>query len=230
MTKIENLGQWQLDKNVPNTKRFVEVKIWFTYPDPKQFIEFNPKERIKQIDSVHKTSLEKLIALNLFDEYESSGTKKRPIAVKTKIKFASLTQLNKLDFVKSISIESIDHAMQIKVSEVPYDKYFCVKMTVSIEIEGLAPKKQQIEKRFVLIKAISSDDAYEKLEKQKDNYSAPYLNSDGRFVRWRIDSFDDCYETDIINPNDFNNPAGVEVYSKLSTRKSKRRIIWDGKF
>lgn len=83
-------------QKVPNSKRFAKVKIGFTYPDPKQFAGFKPKEHIKQIDSVYKTSLEKLFALNLFEEFETIRTKKRPVAVKAKIKFASLTQLNSL--------------------------------------------------------------------------------------------------------------------------------------
>jgi len=44
---------------------------------------------------------------------------------------------------------------------------------------------------------LSQEDAYLKLEKKKDDYIQPYLNSDGRFVRWRIESFDDSYETEI---------------------------------
>jgi hypothetical protein len=59
------------------------------------------------------------------------------------------------------------------------------------------------------------------LEKQKERYVEPYLNSDGRFVRWRIDAFDDCYLTDILSPADSDNPEGVEVYSKLKSRKTK---------
>ncbi|HEX8022879.1 MAG TPA: DUF4288 domain-containing protein [Mucilaginibacter sp.] len=105
-----------------------------------------------------------------------------------------------------------------------------MKMTVVIEEEGILPKKQQIEKRFVLIKAKSGEDAYEQLEKREHEYARPYLNPYGRFVRWRVECYDDCYETDIESPADLDNPAGVEVYSKLSIRKNKDKAIWDGKF
>ena len=129
-----------------------------------------------------------------------------------------------------IQIQSIDGAvLQVKEATVP-DRYFCIKMTVVIEVEGISTKKQEIEKRFVLIKAKSSDDAYEKLEKREDEYAAPYLNPYGRFVRWRIESYDDCFVTDIESPADLDNPAGVEVYSKLSKRKNTAKIPWDGKF
>jgi len=68
-----------------------------------------------------------------------------------------------------------------------------------------------------------------KSEKKKDDYIQPYLNSHGRFVRWRIESFDDSYETEIKNVNDLNTPDGVEVYSKLRSRRLTKEKAWDGK-
>jgi hypothetical protein len=82
---------------------------------------------------------------------------------------------------------------------------------------------------LVLIKAKLFDDAYEKLAQQKDNYATRYLDADGRLVSWRIDSFDDCFATDIISKDDLDNREGVEVYSKLKSRKNKSGAIWDGK-
>jgi len=102
-------------------------------------------------------------------------------------------------------------------------------MTIVIEIEGFEDGLQQIEDRFVIIRAKSQEDAYLKLEKKKDDYIQPYLNSHGRFVRWRIESFDDSYETEIKNVNDLNTPDGVEVYSKLRSRRLTKEKAWDGK-
>ena len=230
MKKIYGLTDWVLDKSIPNSKRFVTLKIGLKYPDTKQFIEFRPKERIKKIDDIFSSNLKQLLALKLFDSYEVNGTKKRPQGVTAKIKFNLLNAIAKLDFVASCWIESIDYATKIEKNEPVKSRYFCVKMTVVIEVEGIKSRKQSIEQRFVLINATSSDDAYDKLEKQKDDYNEPYLNSDGRFVRWRIESFDDCYETDINTPKDLDRPEGVEVYSKLKSRRLKDKTVWDGKF
>ncbi|WP_295671822.1 DUF4288 domain-containing protein [uncultured Mucilaginibacter sp.] len=230
MKNIYNLEDWKLNKDILNAQRFVEVKINLKYPESEQFIGFKPKERIKRINLDHQIKLNELLALNLFDKYEINGTKKRPLGVKAKIKYNSLSIINKLSYVSSIWIESVDHAVNIKKEEIATEKYFCVKMTVAIDIEGISCKKQDIEKRFVLIKAMSSDEAYEKLEKTKETYTTRYLNSDGRFVRWKIESFDDCYETDIISPKDLDEEAGVEVYSKLKSRKRKSTDVWDGAF
>ncbi|MFC0517456.1 DUF4288 domain-containing protein [Mucilaginibacter angelicae] len=230
MKEIYGLKDWVLDKKISNTKRFAVVKIVLLYPEQDLFNNLKPKERVKAINKNFRDNYEKLIALELFESFEISGPKKRPQSVIAKLKYNRLKNVAMLDYVASIWIQSIEHAEPLIREKVLPDKYFCVKMTVVIEEEGILPKKQQIEKRFVLIKAKSGDDAYEQLEKRGHEYTRPYLNPHGRFVRWRIDSYDDCYETDIESPVDLDNPVGVEVYSKLSTRKNKDKTTWDGKF
>jgi hypothetical protein len=131
-----------------------------------------------------------------------------------------------LDCIGYVSIKKIDKAKEKKAK--PTQNFYCVKMTVAIEIEGKNKGLQTIEERFVLIKAKSFDDAYDKLEAKKGNYGEPYLNSSGELVRWKIERFDDCYITDIHNFKDLNDPDGVEVYSKLKTRRLTKERTWDG--
>ncbi len=232
MKKVYGLENWVLDSNVKNDKRLVNLKIMLSYPYPDQrvLIDIKPKERLKKIDEGFKNAFKKLVNLNWFEYDELIGTKKRPTGLKTKVKYTTLRKLDKLDLVGSIWIESVEHATKIEAESKIQDKFFCVKMTVVIEIEGISRKKQDIEKRLVLIKARSAEDAYQKLRDQKDEYAKPYLNPGGRFVRWRIDSFDDCFETDMNSIEEMNDAEGVEVYSKLKSRKNEAKAIWDGKF
>lgn len=230
MKEIYGLKDWVLDKKIPNTNRFAVVKIILQYPEQESLINLKPKERIKAIDKSFRDNYQKLITIALFESLEIQSSKKRPRFIIAKLKYNQLEKLTKPDYLDSVWIQSIDDAvLKVKETVLP-DKYFCVKMTVIIEEEGVSSKKQDIEKRFVLIKAKSFDDAYEKLEKRQDEYVAPYLNPYGRFVRWRIESYDDCFVTDIESPADLDDPAGVEVYSKLSKRKNTGKSPWDGKF
>lgn len=232
MGKINGLEDWKLDKAIPNSKRFATVNITLQYPyaDQRVLIDFEPKERVKKTDQAYKDRLKSLIDLKLISEYDVIGKKKRPTGIATRIKFGDLKKINNLDIVASIGIISIDHAVKAVKAEVLTEKYFCVKMTVVIEEEGKIPKNQNIEKRFVLIKAFSFEDAYEKVEKRADTYSVPYLNTYGRFVRWRIESYDDCFEAEIETPADLDSPKGVEVFSTLKSRKNKTKKAWDGRF
>ncbi len=228
MKNIHGLEDWELEKEIPDTKRKANISIGLKYPDQEQFADLKPKFRIKAIDKIHKDNLDKLVALNLFRSYEITGTKKRPQGVKATILFNALKKLDKLDYISGISILTIDNAAKLPQKVIDPIRFFCVKMTDIIEIEGILNKKHQVEQRFVLIKAKSFDEAYEKIESQKSTYEVRYLNTDGRFVRWHIDSLDDCYETDIIQAADIDNDEGVEVYSKITLKKNKKKTVWDG--
>src|SRR5258708_10047545 len=113
MKNIHDIKDWKLDRGVSNAERSTVVDIGLKYPDEKQFMELKPKERIKLIDKEFKSNLDKLVALNLFDEYEVNGTKKRPNGVKAKIKFNKFALLDNIDFISGIHILSIEYASNI---------------------------------------------------------------------------------------------------------------------
>ena len=225
--KILNLNDWSLNVEFPADLRFVDVVIRLQYVDINSISQFEPKERKKRIAEDQKEKFNKLIQTNLFDNYEIIGTSKNPRGIKTRIAFSILNDIETLDFVASIFINKIDGARKRRQKKEL--AFYCVKMTVVIEIEGFEDGLQQIEDRFVIIRAKSQEDAYLKLEKTKDDHVQPYLNSDGRFVRWRIESFDDSYETEIKSVGDLNNPDGIEVYSKFRSRRLTKEKAWDGK-
>jgi len=229
MSKIDFLTDWKLNSDVESGTQLVRVTIGLKYPDPLQFIPLEPKERISQINLTYKENLKRLIALGLFHKYEVTGAKRRPTGVKTTVHYNSLSILEQLDFIGGVTIGLVEGAVLRKPRVLSKPKYFCVKMTVIIEIEGVLAKTESVEDRSVLIRAKSTEGAYEQLEKQKDRYAVTYLNSDGRFVRWRIESFDDCYEVELFDKKGFNSSEGVEVYSKLRSRKTRRSIAWDGR-
>jgi hypothetical protein len=227
MKNLFNMDDWILDKNTPVKNTLADISINLVYPDHQQFLKLKPKERVRKIDEYLAGNLARLDKLNLFDDCVIEGTKKHPTGIKTKVRLPVLNELSKLDFIK-VRINSIDNATKIAVETVPTASFFCVRMTVAIEIENLKTKKENYEQRFVMIKAESFEDAYAKIEKNKGDYATPYLNSDGRLVRWRIESFDDCFAMGAIEPADLNNTEGIEIYSKLKTRK--RKSYWDGKY
>jgi hypothetical protein len=220
------MDDWILDNKIPVKNTLADISISLIYPDYQQFLQLKPKERVRKIDEYLKANLDKLISFKLFDNYTTIGTKRRPTSVKTKVMLHVLSKLSELDFI-NVRIDAIDGATPVEKNIAPVAGFFCVRMTIAIEIENLKTKKQDIEQRFVMLKAESFEDAYAKIERNKDDYATPYLNPDGRLVRWRVESFDDCFDIGTIELADFNNPEGIEVYSKLKTRK--RKSYWDGK-
>lgn len=218
------LNEWSLDQNFTDKMRFVDLNIHLKYTDVDSLSEFEPKERKRLIAKDHREKFNKLIQINLFHDYKLIGTVYRPQGIQTRIAFSALKEIEHLDFVGGIFIKKIDGARKKRERKQPV--FYCVKMTVIVQIEGFNNGLQTVEDRLVIIRAKSQEDAYGKLEKQKDEL--PYLNSDGRFVRWRIESFDDCYETDIKSFKDLSNPQGAEVYSKFRSRRLTKDRAWNG--
>ncbi|WP_028981068.1 DUF4288 domain-containing protein [Sporocytophaga myxococcoides] len=227
MSSIKGLEDWILDKGFPDEKRNVEVSIHPKYIDIKTIYNISPKERKAKVAEDRKQKIEKIIKLNLFTSYEVSGSPGKPSGLKAKIPFLLLSKLNKIQSIAYFSINKVDKAKRRKIKS--SHEYYCVKMTVVVEVEKQKKGKQTIEDRMVLIKAKSFDDAYKKMEKVKNKKAEPYLNIHGELVRWRIESLDDCFVTDINTPEDLNNPEGVEVYSKLKGRRLTEERVWNGK-
>lgn len=227
MKKILGIDEWVLTGKTNIDKRRVDVSIYLKYPDTKSLLKIPAKDRVKTIDQDQKNKFDKLVATNLFDKYTKLGTDKRPAGIRTKVLYSVLNKIDKLSYIQHAYVTRIELAKKT-IKPKPLS-FFCVKMTVAVEVEGVKKGNQTVEERFVLVKANSFDDAYKRVEKQKKNYSEPYLNPYGQFVRWRVESLDDCYATDINSMTDLNNPEGVEVYSILKTRRLTEKRSWDGK-
>jgi hypothetical protein len=202
--------------------KLFRARIHLKYPELEEMLKLSPKQRIEYIENEYKRKFNLLIGTGLIGEFEIIGSEKRVTGVTAKISKDILFEIEKFPYVDLVSVEKKD-----SVKRKP--SFYCVKMTVAIEIENAERGFQSYEQRFVLIKAESVEKAYEKIEQIKDDYSKPYLNSDGYLVRWRIESLDDCYETGISSLKEFDNPEGVEVFSTLKRRKLTKDRIWDGK-
>ena len=227
MEKLVGLNEWVIDEAISGKERLAEASIYLRYPDLATLKELLPSERKKRIDLELRERFRELISRISVKEYALLGKKTQPIGIKTTLTLDALKDISTFDCVWHIFIDKVSAAKKRRIRA--SKSFYCIKMTVAIEIEGLEKGMQTFEERFVIVKAKSQDDAYLKMEKQRESYAAPYLNSDGRQVRWRIESFDDCYETGVGKLSEFNNPEGVEVYSKLNKRKLTPERIWDGK-
>ncbi len=228
MKKVNEISEWKFTKEISDTERIVDVSIHLKYPETKDLIKFSPVERKNKIKLELKSNFQKLLDTGIFKDYTLIGTKSKPAGITAKIPFSFLHKISKISFVRTVFINKISHAKRIK-SDHSTKNYYCVRMTVAIEIEGKKKGLQTFEDRFVLIRANSFDDAYKKIEKQKKKYAEPYLNSNGELVRWKIESLDDCFLTEINSHDDLNNPEGVEVFSVLKERRLTKERTWSGK-
>jgi hypothetical protein len=222
MSKLD-LSQWKLDSKFNDDEHVAAVTIHLQYPDIKPLLPLSPKERVKAIDLHYRSAFKELLTKADLIGHDTISNAKRPIGLKGTLTLDKLKKMSDLEMISYIIIHDITNAELVE-NEVmaPKQRFYCVKMTVVADIEGVESKTQTVKERMMLIKASSFDDAYEKLELQGDNYAEPYLNTDGRLVSWRVESFDDCFETDIDSINDLDNEEGVEVYSKWRLRRRRK--------
>lgn len=228
MKKIYNLEAWQFDSKITMAKQAVSASIRFKYIDLKKVITLVPKERIASIDRYYRDGFSRLLEAGLFSSYTLVGSKRRPTGVEVVMSAGKLEKIARFRFVESVFIHPPKGEEKVRKEDI--NQFFCIKMTVAIQVEGMRDGFQSYDERFVLIKAKSFDDAYKKIERQLKKHEAkPYLNTYGNLVRWKVERLDDCYKTDILTVSDLDKPEGVEVYSVLKKRKLTKERYWDGK-
>lgn len=123
--------------------------------------------------------------------------------------------------VESIYVTRIAGRHRHRQPKTPLE-WYCVRALVVIRVELAKSGMQNIEDRFMLVRASSAEDAKERLRQQWREYARRYLNSEGQMVSWQFDRVVDVYsmcETDI-------DPTGTEVYSKLGHRRMRPKYVW----
>lgn len=116
--------------------------------------------------------------------------------------------------VSSVHVERVQGRRHRRQARPPLD-WFCVRGSVAVLIEGQLSGMQTMEDRFLLVRAMTCEDAERKLEREWREYSVPYLNPDGFLVSWTLEKVIDVYHLF----DEHLDPDGVEVYSQLSQRR-----------
>jgi len=100
--------------------------------------------------------------------------------------------------------------------------WYCVRGNVALQVEGQKTGMQVVEDRFVVTRATSFEHAVRRLRTEWASYSRPYLNPEGRLVRWQLEHIKDVYLIDDLEQL----PDPTEVYSRLSSRRMKQEYVW----
>jgi Domain of unknown function (DUF4288) len=139
-----------------------------------------------------------------------------PAFVEVTLAAREVQRLAAMKGIRSVRMKSVEGRRRARDPS-PRPAWYCVRGLVVIEVEGQRRGMQAIEDRFVLVRASSPEEAKRRLHSEWRQYAQPYLNTDGEIVRWRLEEIKDIYETGETELN----PAGVEVYSRLSSRRMK---------
>jgi hypothetical protein len=228
-----DLSKWELHPQENEQVRKVDIGFSFKEPVLETLLPLSAKKRLKAKRKYFKTLRTQLLEKITFESYRWGGKKPSGRFIGT-ILMQDLPTIEalELDSLQNVYVESIENATQKVVIEEELPCYFCVKMTVTIEVEGRKKGWQTVDKRYSLIKATSEEEAKKiAWDTRKEQEGEPYLNVYGQLVYWRVESIDDCYQTPILSYEIEGNYDGtVEVFSTLKWRKLTKKRRWDGKF
>ncbi|UOQ55207.1 DUF4288 domain-containing protein [Hymenobacter cellulosivorans] len=228
LSKILNENEWPLAAALASA--VATVTIHFPWPANDQLLDLAPEKRKAAIGDLMRAHIDEVVNSGLLQSYTVEMVeRRRPRSVRAEVTLDNLPALCQLPDMDRVVITKVNGLKKKRLRPAKKLKFHCVKMTVAIQIEGAKTGLQKYEERYVLLKATSCDDAYSRVEATRADYAEPYLNSDGYFVRWQIESLDDCYETGIETATEFNSPSGVEVFSILKNRRLTPERAWGGK-
>lgn len=227
MNKIQGLAQWELS-TIAADAQVATVSVFVSYPKVspqllalapakrQQFVTQNMREAINSVLEANKLTNWKLL--------KNSGRGGRCHGISGEVKMADIPALAQLSVVESVRIEATNGKKKRlgKLKRKP--SFFCVKMTVAIQIEGRKKGMQSYEERYVLRKGHSEDEVIKKAQIDVLAYQEPYLSSGGLLVRWQVESIDSAYEV-VTEPN-AKGLEGAEVFSVLKTRKLNPARAW----
>jgi hypothetical protein len=219
--KVDGLSEWDL-AGVPENTRIAEVTVVATYPElTEELLRRAPIERLQAIAQQLRVRLDTVLATGKLSNWtllkDSARRGGRYHSVRGEVRVLDIPTVAQLEEVSSIRIENTNGKKRLKQKAAKKKlSYYCVKMTVAIQIEGRIAGMQTFEERYVLFKAYSEAEAAAKAEVKGQEYSKPYLNSAGELVLWRVERIDGVYE---VVPNNQQNLDGAEVFSVLKSRR-----------
>jgi hypothetical protein len=201
----------------------VKLRVHLRHIDEKSLFRFRPAERTKKMKK-HYESFFSRVKKNWNDgPLDISWIRKQPRAFTASVEARGVSRLLQMPEIAGIWI--IEITGRKRVMPKPKQCWFSVKARFAIQIEGRTKGMQSYEDRTVVVKALTFEDAKNRLQPEFKQYATPYLNPRGLMVKWAFERFLDCYE---IGDEEID-PQGTEVFSELNKRRMKPVFEWKTK-
>lgn len=220
-----DLAPWGLSQtDLHSLSQLASVRVHLTYPGYQAVIQFAPRERIRQINAQYRQAYQHLVALLPGSSFTRLGSRNRPTGLAASLPLAQLPLLVQQPFVSGVTIEAIEG---LSCQErAPEPSFWCIQARFAIQIENVTNGMQKYEDRLLVIRALTEEEARQKLLPSFDAYAEPYLNSAGLLVRWQFEAFTDSYSLDIQAIDAFSSEQGIEVFSTLNNRRLRAGMEW----
>jgi hypothetical protein len=222
MAKIIILDAYQTTTTALESSNLtVTASIYLKYPNYEEWLELKPKERLEAIRTAQNDQFEAFKADLTALEMDVAEMELHQIEVT--LPYQELLQIQPNVAVERIFIHKIEGLeTEAMASE---SSFFGVKARCVIQVEGQKRGQQSVEERILLVRATSFKEAKKRVEKSFKKYETPYLNTDGKQIIWKLDKIVDVYDTGVVDIEEFDSKEGVEVFSRIKSRKLKTKHI-----
>lgn len=222
--KVSGLGAFGLSPSQAKRlgPRLVTVTIQQRGVPLTRLVALSPEERNRKLSDVLQAGLARLRR-----RWPDAGIAPRgtgqPWTLDAVIAASELAHLAAEPCVSGIHVTKVRGLRPSRVRRKQELRWFCVRGSVAIQIEGRTRGLVDVEDRLVLVKAHTEADAKKRLAKYWSEWAKPYLNVYGELVRWQLIEVRDVYEL----PDEAIDSNGTEVYSRIRSKRMQPAYVWE---
>jgi hypothetical protein len=201
----------------------IKLHVNLRHINEKSLFRFKPIRRIEKMKRHYELLLSRVKKQWSDGPIDIAYTRRQPRGFSASVEARRVSRLLQMPEISSIWLDEIPGRK--RASAKPEERWFSVKARFAIQVEGQRTGMQSYEDRIVMVKAISFQDAENKLQPEFKQYGTPYLNPHGCMARWKFERVLDVYEVG----DEKIDPQGVEVFSVLAQRRMKPKYAWKAK-
>ena len=199
----------------------VRLTVTQRLPPLARLHPLTPAKRLQVLGTHLREGLRDIRAAWTGDPLAVQGGARLPWTLEGATSARNATAIARLAHVAFVFVDQIPGRKRVVKRRAP--ALFTVRGLVAIQVEDQASGYQTIEERFVLIRALSTDDACKRLARAWKEYADPGINSRGQLFRWQLEKIIDVYE---LIDTDIDLDGGAEVYSRLDKRPARKNPVW----
>ncbi len=200
-------------------KSRVGVHVYLKRMSYKTLYKLAPETRLQVIDRWYSELYAKVVRALPKKSYARLGTEKRPLGLELTLPATEIGKWLKRPEVESVWVATID-GREKNYPEINL-RFFTVFARYVIQVENQVTGMQDYEDRMVLILAKNFKDAERKFKQDNAGSDEPYINPDGKLIRWKLERIIDVYDTGADTMTD-----RLEVFSMISERKLEPGQAW----
>jgi hypothetical protein len=224
-SKILGLEGWGLSEGqLSQLDNLAEVSISLQYPGYEALQQYAPAERNRRTRAELRRAYAALKTELAGLTWKRRGSALHPDGVELQLPLHRLPTVLAMPEVRYVFISSIENRERPDLPDEP--GLWAVEARFAIQIENQLKGNQTFEQRVVVVKALNEEEAKRKLLREFADYAQPYLNGEGRMVRWQFEEFVNVEWLVNASELDAALDTGLEVFSKLRDRRIQPGMEW----